>query len=166
MKTSLPEHSCSTETLHPAKDSLSPAQKLYGRPIQATLPAHRRSFSSEWLAGTKEAELKAADSKEKAETYYNKRAHPLPEIHIGSKVAIQNPETKLWDIYGTIADIGPFRHYYVKTAGGRVLVRNHRFLRRRIPASIPSTTQTPQQPQPPQPRSPPRCSSRQSKTPG
>ena len=110
------------------KDSLSPAQKLYRRPIQDTLPAHCRSFSSEWLAGTKEAELKAADSKEKAETYYNKRAHPLPEIHIGSKVAIQNPETKLWDIYGTVADIGSFRHYYVKTAGGRVLVRNHRFL--------------------------------------
>ena len=30
------------------KDGLSPAQKLLGQPIQDTLPAHRRSFSSEW----------------------------------------------------------------------------------------------------------------------
>ena len=30
------------------KDSLSPAQKLYGHPVQDTLPAHRRSFAPEW----------------------------------------------------------------------------------------------------------------------
>ena len=30
------------------KDDLSPAQKLFGRPVQDTLPAHRRSFCSEW----------------------------------------------------------------------------------------------------------------------
>jgi len=30
------------------KDWLSPAQKLYGHPVQDTLPAHRRSFSQEW----------------------------------------------------------------------------------------------------------------------
>jgi len=30
------------------KDGLSPAQKLYGHPVQDALPAHRRSFSQEW----------------------------------------------------------------------------------------------------------------------
>ena len=30
------------------KDALSPAQKLFGHPVQDHLPAHRRSFSLEW----------------------------------------------------------------------------------------------------------------------
>ena len=34
------------------KDGQSPAQKLYGRPIQDTLPAHRRLFSPEWQRST------------------------------------------------------------------------------------------------------------------
>ncbi len=34
------------------KDGLSPTQKLYGRPVQDTLPAHRRAFSSEWQKTT------------------------------------------------------------------------------------------------------------------
>ena len=30
------------------RDGVSPAQKLFGHPIQDTLPAHRRAFSAEW----------------------------------------------------------------------------------------------------------------------
>ena len=40
------------------KDGLSPAQKLYGQPIQDTIPAHRRAFSTEWLHCTAESELR------------------------------------------------------------------------------------------------------------
>ena len=67
-------------------------------------------------------------------------ARPLPEIGIGSKVAIQNTATRLWDIYGIVTAIGPHRRYFVKTASGRVLVRNRRYLRRRIPVMPPATT--------------------------
>ena len=66
--------------------------------------------------------------------HYNRRAHPLPEIHIGTNVAIQNPLTKQWDIYGVVTHIGPYRQYHVKLINGRVLVRNRRFIRRRVPA--------------------------------
>ena len=38
------------------KDGLSPAQKLFGQPIQDMLPAHHRSFSLEWQKSTQEAE--------------------------------------------------------------------------------------------------------------
>ena len=31
-----------------ARDGLSPAQKLFGHPMEDTLPAHPRSFSQEW----------------------------------------------------------------------------------------------------------------------
>ena len=39
------------------KDSLSPAQKLYGHPVQDTLPAHRCSFAPEWQHKFQEADV-------------------------------------------------------------------------------------------------------------
>ena len=38
------------------KDGLSPAQKLYGHPVQDILPVHHRSFSKEWQQKFQEAE--------------------------------------------------------------------------------------------------------------
>ena len=70
--------------------------------------------------------------------YYNLHAHNVPDIHVGSHVAVQNPQSRLWDIYGIVTEIGPHRRYYIKTTDGRVLVRNRRFLRRRIPTSVPN----------------------------
>ena len=103
------------------KDGLSPAQKLYGRPIQDTIPAHRRAFSAEWQRNAKEAEQQASDHRENAETFYNARARNLPEIHVGCNVALQNSETKLWDTYGIVTDIGPHRRFFIKTQSGRFL---------------------------------------------
>ena len=109
------------------RDGHSPAQKLYGNPTQDTLPAHRRSFSEEWQQKMEEVERQTNATQESITTYYNTHAYPLTEIEIGSNVAIQNPHTKLWDIYGTIIDVTPNRRYYIKTSSGRVLVHNHRF---------------------------------------
>ena len=111
------------------KDGLSPAQKLYGRPIQDTLPAHRR-------CSAQEADQQAAYNLQQSESYYNEHTQSLSDLKIGSTVALQHPLTKLWDIYGTIVDIGPYRQYHVKTHSGRVLVRNRRYLRHRTPASL------------------------------
>ena len=122
------------------KDGLSPAQKLYGHPVQDTLPAHRRSFSPEWQRSSLEADQQATYTLHQAETFYNTHAHPLTDIRIGSTVALQNQQTKLWDIYGKVVTIGPHRRYHVRTQSGRILVRNRRFLRHRSPAScIPPT---------------------------
>ena len=118
------------------KDGLSPAQKLFGHPIQDTLPAHRRSFAPEWQKSTEEAEQQAIKTTEDTKSFYNAHAHSLPDINVGSHVALQNQMTKLWNIYGTVVAIGPHRRYHVKTNGGRVLVRNRRFLRHRTPASL------------------------------
>ena len=66
---------------------------------------------------------------------YNQHARPLPDLTVGTMVAVQDPGTKYWDIYGVITDIGHHRRYFVKTQSGRVLVRNRRFLRKRTPLS-------------------------------
>ena len=133
------------------RDGLSPAQKLFGHPIQDTLPAHRRAFAPEWQRAAEVADTNSSAHQEQVEKYYNVHTRALPEIGVGSNVAIQNPTSKLWDIYGVVVDVGPFRRYFIRTAGGRVLVRNRRFLRRRIPPSpgkmpLPLTPSQPAQP--------------------
>ena len=52
---------------------------------------------------------------------------------------------KLWDRYGIVVDIGKHRRFYVKTNSGRALVRNRRFLRRRVPTSVPEMSAPPLQ---------------------
>ena len=68
-------------------------------------------------------------TQESITAYYNTHAYPRTKIEIGSNVAIHNPRTQLWDIYGTIIDLSPSRRYNIKTSSGRVLVCNRRFLR-------------------------------------
>ena len=135
------------------KDGLSPAQKLFGHPVQDILPAHHHAFSPEWQRPLAMAEQQHQDNLVSSAKFYNQHAHTLPDIIIGSHVAVQNPQSKAWNIYGIVTEINPRRRYYIKTKGGRVLVRNRRFLRRRVPLSIPDKTllTTQGEPEPSQP---------------
>ena len=118
------------------KDGLSPAQKLFGHPVQDTLPAHRRSFAPEWQRSIEAAEITSTQERERAQASYNQHAYSLPDLEIGNRVALQNNTSKMWDIYGTITATGPYRRYFIKTHSGRVLVRNRRFIRKRSPISL------------------------------
>ena len=100
------------------------AQKLFGHPVQDTLPAHRRSFAPEWQKSTSEAESLAQGTTKNSTRAYNQQARPLPDLKVGNHVAIQHPTSKLWNTYGVITAIGPYRKYFVKMQSGRVLVRN------------------------------------------
>ena len=51
------------------RDGQSPAQKLYGHPIQDTLPAHRRSFAPEWQRHSLDTE----ESLKISEEYYDQQ---------------------------------------------------------------------------------------------
>ena len=103
-----------------------------------------------WQSKTGQAEQSAQASQDAAVKYYNSSAHNLPDIIVGSHVAVQHPMTKLWDTYGVVTSIGPHRQYYVKTHKGQILVHNRRFLHRRVPTSIPAGRS--EDPQPPPPR--------------
>ena len=104
------------------KDGLSPAQKLFGHPVQDSLPAHRRSFAPEWQKSLEEADKDASASRHMAEQAYNQHTRELPDIKVGSHVAIQNPRLKLWDIYGVVTALASHRRYIVKATSGRVFV--------------------------------------------
>ena len=62
------------------RDHLSPAQKLFGHPIQDTLPAHRRAFAPQWQTTAEEAEQRAIHNADQVEHNYNQQARGLPEI--------------------------------------------------------------------------------------
>ena len=61
---------------------------------------------------------------------------PLSEITVGTQVAVQNRETKLFDIYGVVIEVNQFRKYSVKIVNGRILIRNHKFICKRVPRSL------------------------------
>ena len=67
-----------------------------------------------------DAKKAAVDTQIQLQRLYNQHAHELSTQQVGNHVAIQNP---MWDIYGIISAIVPFRRYFVKTRSGRVLVR-------------------------------------------
>ena len=77
-----------------ARDGLSPAQKLYGHPIQDTLPVHQRAFSPEWQHSREETERRTQQSQEAAAARYNFTASSLPDITEGTHVAVQNTRTR------------------------------------------------------------------------
>ena len=85
--------------------------------MEDTLPAHHRSFLPKWQCPIAIAEQQRNDTLQSAATYYNTHALPLSDINVGSHIAIQNPQTKAWDIYGTVMEINTQRQYYVKTKG-------------------------------------------------
>ena len=70
----------------PSRRDGFPQHKLFGKPIQDTLPAHHRAFAPQWHKVSKEEDL---PNDTPAERYYNQHAHTLPDITTGTNVAIQ-----------------------------------------------------------------------------
>ena len=118
------------------KDGLSPAEILFGKPVQDFLPAHKRALTPELRGKFVEAERKRLEAKKYSVQHYNKTARRLDDIGVGAKVAIQCHVKKTWTIYGTVVKTEE-RKLWIKTASGRVLIRNRVHVRGRIPTSLP-----------------------------
>ena len=110
----------------------SPAERLFGHQLRSIVPVHWTSFAPQWQNVTKahdrQVEMNAA-VKEK----YDKSARKLPDLHVGTKVRIQDHATKLWSHTGEIIRVGTKdgrpRSYQVKFAHGRRLWRNRRHIK-------------------------------------
>jgi len=61
-------------------------------------------------------------SKRQDNNYYNTLTGELPDIHVGSSVANQHPQTRLWETYEIIIAVSPHCKYYIKIQSGRVFV--------------------------------------------
>ena len=110
----------------------SPAELLFGHQLRSVVPAHWSSFAPQWQGVIKaldrQAELNAA-VKEK----YDESARQLSDMHVGTKVRIQDHATKLWSHKGEIIRIGTKsgrpRSYQVRFDSGSLLWRNRRHLK-------------------------------------
>ena len=58
------------------------------------------SFTPKWQHSTEDTEKKVINTEQAAKRYYDRTVHPLSDIQQGSQVVLQNPTTKLWDMYG------------------------------------------------------------------
>ncbi|XP_045028529.1 uncharacterized protein LOC123471354 [Daphnia magna] len=124
----------------------SPPQLIFNRPIRDGLPAHRRSFASEWQKEAREIEQRQHKILEKSTTHYNRDAKDLPELSVGDHVLIQNPDSKRWVTPGVVVETGPNWDYMVKTPFGRIFLRNRRMLRKKtvvMPGTIPPAENAP-----------------------
>ena len=74
----------------PGVTGLSPAQQLFGHPLQDLVPAHRRSFAPEWQQQADAAERRQEATQERLEARYNRTARALPVLEVGTRVAVQD----------------------------------------------------------------------------
>ena len=124
----------------PREDGTSPAEALYGRPMQSFLFAHRSQFDLQWRqhANTLDKAPRSDSSTDPPmKVSYDRSARPLSPLALGSHVDVQHPVTKLWSRSGVVVDVGRHRDYQIKLPSGRLLRRNRRFIRPRVsPKSI------------------------------
>lgn len=117
----------------PRYDGRSPAMTVFGHPVRDTLPTHRRAFASEWQVAADVLDKRAAEKREKIESYYNRTAHQLPSLRVRDRVAVQDSQTKRWDRYGVVVEVMRNNDFLIRLTSGRILRRNRKFLRRRLP---------------------------------
>ena len=117
----------------PGEHGRSPAQVLFGHPLQSSVPAHRRAFAVEWQTADEKYDRSRAHTTEHVRDHYNSTAKPLPVVRIGTTVDVQDSRTGQWDRTGIVVGVGDHRDYLVKLPSGRVLWRNRRFLRAHRP---------------------------------
>ena len=96
-----------------ARDGLSPVQKLFGHPLQDALPIHPQTFVPEWQHSKEETYRCAQQSQEATARRYNATAGSLPDIRVGTHVAVQDTRTRLWDTYGRVTKVSPHRDYHI-----------------------------------------------------
>ena len=75
----------------PRSSGRSPAQELYGKPLQSFVLAHHRSFAPEWQ--TKATTMDTLDTEQSEEDNADVTVTPRPhsQLKLGSKVDIQDP---------------------------------------------------------------------------
>jgi transposase InsO family protein len=70
----------------PRADGRSPAQVVFGHPMRSMVPAHYRSFASEWQQTPAEADKKGAKLHLQQKENYDKSARPIEPLKVGQEV--------------------------------------------------------------------------------
>lgn len=104
--------------------TLTPSQKVFGKYIKDTLPSTQEHMNKLWDRANTDQE-KAARKNTDTQPRYR-----WENFKIGDRVYIQSPNTKEWDLTGTIIQQGNNIHeWLVKTDANAIYRRNHHYLR-------------------------------------
>ena len=109
------------------QDGFSPNEMFLGRRIRDALPCLPTSLDPVDQPSAMQARQAAVAKYKHA---YDKHAHPLSHLAIGSYVLVQNPISKLWDSTATV--VGTRRHhrsYVLSYPDDSTNVRNRKFLK-------------------------------------
>ena len=122
---------------------ISPAQMVFGRPIQDFMPIRRGDFSPSevWIDDREKRELAMRKHFVRGYERWSAHTRDLPALTPGSRVMIQNQHgagkiAKKWDKTGIVIEDLGFNKYRVKVDGsGRVTDCNRQFLRKFTPVT-------------------------------
>ncbi len=118
----------------PRKDGLSPAQRLFGRPMRSTLPNHPLIFHQPIRKAVAAADKKAETLRKKAKERYDASSKELDKLEIGDIVRCQHMITKKWDLVAEVVEVDSReRSYRIRSETGRLYWRNRRYLKKYTP---------------------------------
>ncbi|GFU48800.1 integrase catalytic domain-containing protein [Nephila pilipes] len=107
---------------------LSPAQMMFNRILKTKLPISNKLLNAELFNNIRE---KLIERQNIQKLYYDKTAHPLPELKQGENVRILNFKNKTWESAKIVSKhkLHP-RSYFVKNQSGKILRCNRKHNRK------------------------------------
>ncbi|GFX63213.1 transposon Tf2-9 polyprotein [Trichonephila clavipes] len=116
---------------------LSPAQMMFNRRLKTKLPFSNKLLNAELFNNIREKLIKRQNVQK---IYYDKTAHPLPELEPEDNVRILNFKNKIWEPAKIVSKhkLHP-RSYFVKNKSGNILRRNRIHIRK---SNTPFNTET------------------------
>lgn len=137
----------------PVDNFKSPAQLLMSRRLRSTLPSTNQQLQPE-AVNHKDGYAKRLQRQEHQKRYFDRAAKPLPPLHCGEPVRLQ--ENGHWKPAEVIQPADTARSYHVRTTDGQVYRRNRKHLRNtkedrsQIEDSLPEDTENPPDPDEPE----------------
>lgn len=114
----------------------SPVQRLMGRLTRTLLPVPATHLQPR-LIPPKDVQQRLQQIRQRQRTFYNRSSKPLPELPLGSSVAVYNVPAKTWYPAEVVQTASTPRSYIVETEDGRQLQRTREHLRPAHPPPAP-----------------------------
>ena len=110
---------------------------MFCRNLRDFVPSHPKHYklNNKWVNLAYQRELQLQKQNEQLSKSYNKHAHPLKPLQLGTNVLVQNKHDKrhfinIWNLSGHIVEVLQHRQYKVRMDGsGRVSLRNRKHIK-------------------------------------
>ena len=112
----------------PKSDGVSPAERLFGRPLRSDVPMHWKKYDDRWQKLFETADQNLSKINAKRKKYFDRRAKDLTKLNVGQEVIVQDQASGRWTTKATIVDVKHPRRYQLRFPSGRVLWRNRQVI--------------------------------------